>query len=272
MSSPMMRMSAPSELGSSKREPAGNTTPTDPRSRRIRASREGRPCNELGLSAQRRSAACPHLRAPDAPRPGWAHHNIAFRRRQMDAKGTTSIMPDNGYVQVEFRSWQECRARSTLAGCSRRAAPFRLTAFTRRTWRRRQSRCSPRGARSIAARGCAASAPGSPAADGTSPAASVYGDEASHSRLRPVGRPRTSEGWPWELRQEGLPGFPERIGPDGTGGDLSQPCIHRPKRARGRNDNATGPRVRSSHPGWSPYGGCRRRVSRRDLRERHHAR
>jgi hypothetical protein len=51
----------------SKRELAGDTTSTDPRSRRIRESRKGRPCNELGLSAHCLSAACPHLRAPGAP-------------------------------------------------------------------------------------------------------------------------------------------------------------------------------------------------------------
>ena len=56
------------------RELAGDTTSTDPRSRRIRESRKGRPCNELGLSAHCLSTACPHLRAPGAPCPGWAHH------------------------------------------------------------------------------------------------------------------------------------------------------------------------------------------------------
>src|SRR5215207_6481587 len=91
--------SPPFELGSSKRELAGNTTPTDPRSRRIRASRKGRPCNELGLSAQGLLPACPHLRAPGAPRPGWAHHKAAPWREQPDAKGTAGIMPDNGIVE-----------------------------------------------------------------------------------------------------------------------------------------------------------------------------
>src|SRR3984885_8337269 len=62
----------------SKRKLAGNTTSTDPRSRRIRESRKGRPCNELGLSAHCLSAACPHLRAPGAPCPGWAHHIASF--------------------------------------------------------------------------------------------------------------------------------------------------------------------------------------------------
>jgi hypothetical protein len=72
--------------GLTKRELAGNTTSTDPRSRRIRESRKGRPCNELGLSAHCLSAACPHLRAPGAPRPGWAHHNAVLRREQPDEK------------------------------------------------------------------------------------------------------------------------------------------------------------------------------------------
>src|SRR4051794_18601481 len=97
--SPMMRMLAPSERCSSKRELAGHTTPTDPRSRRIRASRKGRPCNELGLSAQRSSAACPHFRAPGAPRPGWAHHKAVLRGEQLDERGTAATMPDNGMVE-----------------------------------------------------------------------------------------------------------------------------------------------------------------------------
>ena len=50
---------APSVPVRSKRELAGNTTSTDPRSRCIRESRKGRPCNELGLSAHCLSAACP---------------------------------------------------------------------------------------------------------------------------------------------------------------------------------------------------------------------
>src|SRR5918993_5968717 len=104
MSSPMMRMPPPFELGSSKRELAGNTTPTDPRSRRIRASRKGRPCNELGLSAQGLLAACPHLRAPGAPRPGWAHHKAAPWKEQPDAKGTAGIMPDNGMAEAFVRT------------------------------------------------------------------------------------------------------------------------------------------------------------------------
>src|SRR5262252_6437626 len=70
----MIRMPVSSVLDGLERELAGNTTPTDPRSQRIRASRKGRPCNEFGLAAQRLLAACPHLCAPDAPCPRWAHH------------------------------------------------------------------------------------------------------------------------------------------------------------------------------------------------------
>ena len=71
-----------------KREPAGNTTPTDPRSQRIRESRQGRPCNEPELAAHGLSAACPHLRAPGAPRPGWAHHMPKSSSTRPDAVST----------------------------------------------------------------------------------------------------------------------------------------------------------------------------------------
>ena len=84
----------------SKRELAGATTSTDPRSRRIRESRKGRPCNELGLSAHCLSAACPHLRAPGAPCPGWAHHIASFpfgnsrttRRRRISYRITARLI------------------------------------------------------------------------------------------------------------------------------------------------------------------------------------
>src|ERR1700735_4222789 len=66
------------------RELAGNTTSTDPRSRRIRESRKGRPCNELGLSAHCLSTACPHLRAPGAPvsRMGSPYRRLPFGNRR----------------------------------------------------------------------------------------------------------------------------------------------------------------------------------------------
>lgn len=82
-----------------RREMADNTTPTDPRSRRIRESREGRPCNELGLSADCLSTACPQLGAPCAPRPGWAHHKAVPLQKQQDEQGATSHIPDNGMVE-----------------------------------------------------------------------------------------------------------------------------------------------------------------------------
>src|SRR5215469_10338010 len=85
------------------RELAGNTTPTDPRSQRIRASRKGRPCNELGLAAQGLSAACPHLCAPDAPCPRWAHHN-SLPRGSGGHQGAEIIMPDNGICERFHRT------------------------------------------------------------------------------------------------------------------------------------------------------------------------
>src|ERR1041385_1070163 len=83
---------------------AGNTTSTDPRSRRIRESREGGPCKELGLAAQGLSAACPHLRAPGAPRPRWAHHSAALQSRAAGRKGTAPHIPDNGICERFHRT------------------------------------------------------------------------------------------------------------------------------------------------------------------------
>jgi len=112
-----MRMPAPSVLVRSKRELAGDTTSTDPRSQRIRESRKGRPCNELGLSAHCLSAACPHLRAPGAPCPGWAHHIAVSFRKQEDNKTPTDHIPDNGkaerFVQTSLREWAYAHAYDT---------------------------------------------------------------------------------------------------------------------------------------------------------------
>src|SRR4029077_16868011 len=80
----------------SKRELAGDTTSTDPRSRRIRESRKGRPCNELGLSAHSLSTTCPHLRAPGAPCPGWAHHIAGSLPETAGQRGADDLIPDNG--------------------------------------------------------------------------------------------------------------------------------------------------------------------------------
>src|SRR5215467_10500625 len=95
------------------RELAGNTTPTDPRSQRIRASRKGRPCNEIGLSAQGLSAACPHLCAPDAPCPRWAHHN-PLRRGSGEHQGAEIIMPDNRSCECRAHSFRAARLLSRL--------------------------------------------------------------------------------------------------------------------------------------------------------------
>src|SRR6516225_6135956 len=98
----MIRIPVPSVL-EVERALAGNTTPTDPHSQRIRASRKGRPCNEIGLSAQGLSAACPHLCAPDAPCPRWAHHN-PLPRGSGGHRAPKIIMPDNGICERLHRT------------------------------------------------------------------------------------------------------------------------------------------------------------------------
>ncbi|MBA7558539.1 hypothetical protein ES708_00143 [subsurface metagenome] len=94
-----------------KRELAGNTTPTDPRSQRIRESRKGRPCNEFGLSAHCLSTACPHLRAPGAPRPRWAHHNAVLRGEQRNEKDPHKYIPDNGQVERMNRTIKDATVK-----------------------------------------------------------------------------------------------------------------------------------------------------------------
>ena len=78
------------------RELAGNTTSTDPRSRRIRESRKGRPCNELGSqpTVYRRPArtfVLPEPRVQD----GLTISPSPFRK-QADSKAPTNHIPDNG--------------------------------------------------------------------------------------------------------------------------------------------------------------------------------
>src|ERR1700684_713869 len=110
ISNPMTRMPAPPSR--SKRELAGDTTSTDPRSRRIRESRKGRPCNELGLSAHCLSAACPHLRAPGAPCPRWAHPiAVSPLAEQADNKAPTDLIPDNGQVERMNRTIKEATVK-----------------------------------------------------------------------------------------------------------------------------------------------------------------
>jgi len=101
----------PSWLGQG-RELAGNTTSTDPRSQRIRESREGRPCNELGLSAHGLKTACPHLRAPGAPRPGWAHHKAVPKQEAAGRIGTADHIPDNGQAERMVRTIKEATVRA----------------------------------------------------------------------------------------------------------------------------------------------------------------
>ena len=110
----MIRMPAPPSLFVQSGELAGDTTSTDPRSRRIRESRKGRPCNELGLSAHCLSAACPHLRAPGAPCPGWARHNAVSLSETGGHRGADNLIPDNGQVERINRTLKDATVKRYL--------------------------------------------------------------------------------------------------------------------------------------------------------------
>ena len=58
-----------------RRELAGDTTTTDSRSQRIRAGRRGGQITSSSSQLMSFRTACPHLRAPGAPCPGWSHHS-----------------------------------------------------------------------------------------------------------------------------------------------------------------------------------------------------
>src|ERR1700719_3138761 len=95
----------------SKRELAGDTTSTDPRSRRIRESRKGRPCNELGLSAHCLSAACPHFVLP-APRvPGGLTISPVSLSETAGQRGADDLIPDNGQVERMNRTIKDATVK-----------------------------------------------------------------------------------------------------------------------------------------------------------------
>src|SRR5215210_2672878 len=52
---------------------------------------QGRPDNGSGSQPIVQASACPHSRAPGAPRPGWAHHKATLQREQRDEKGAETI-------------------------------------------------------------------------------------------------------------------------------------------------------------------------------------
>src|SRR6516162_5407174 len=93
----------------------------------VDAPQKGRPCNELRLSAHCLSAACPHLRAPGAPCPRWAHHNAVSFRKQADSKA-----PRITYRITELSSvsTRPCSTSSTGSPSARRST-------------RRSSSCRP---------------------------------------------------------------------------------------------------------------------------------
>src|SRR5512132_3049465 len=99
MSMPMMAMSVlPSLSLVTKREPAGNTTQTDPRSQRIRESRTGRPDNEIELAAHLPTAACPHFTCSRCPTSRMVAP-YADPPRSAGRQGTSAYIPDNGHVE-----------------------------------------------------------------------------------------------------------------------------------------------------------------------------
>ena len=79
--------------------PAGYTTSTDPRSRRIRESRKGRPCNELGLSSPLSIGGLPAPSCSRRPCPGWAHHIAVSLTGIGGQQGADDHIPDNGIVE-----------------------------------------------------------------------------------------------------------------------------------------------------------------------------
>src|SRR2546425_11326028 len=82
----------------------GHTTPTDSRSRRIRASRRG---GQILTRAHGSSyvTGLPSLRAPRCPGPGWSHHS-ASRTAMTETGGTAPFIPDTNVIErlnEEFR-------------------------------------------------------------------------------------------------------------------------------------------------------------------------
>ncbi len=78
----------------------GHTTPTDSRSRRIRASRRG---GQILTRAHGSSyvTGLPSLRAPRCPGPGWSHHS-ASRTAMTETGGTAPFIPDTNLLERLF--------------------------------------------------------------------------------------------------------------------------------------------------------------------------
>ena len=51
-------------------------------------------------------AAYPHIGAPGAPCPRWAHHKAILRGEQLDNIGTEGILPDNALAVAFVRTIQ----------------------------------------------------------------------------------------------------------------------------------------------------------------------
>src|ERR1700722_17693023 len=105
ISRPMIRMFAGSVSVRSKRKLAGDTTSTDPRSRRIRESRKGRPCTGSQPTVYRRPARTFVLPAPRVP-DGLTISPSPFRE-QPDNEAPTDHIPDNGKIERFWRSLED---------------------------------------------------------------------------------------------------------------------------------------------------------------------
>ena len=78
--------------------------------------RNGAPTISVGegrvsVSAHCLSAACPHLRAPGAPCPGWAHHNAVSLSETAGQQGADDLIPDNGQVERMNRTIKDATVK-----------------------------------------------------------------------------------------------------------------------------------------------------------------
>src|SRR5215510_3143367 len=90
---------------------ADNTTPTDSRSRRNRASRRGGQLTTRARSSSYRSA-CPHLRAPGASVPDGRTIRCGYGKSQQDV-GSALLIPVNNPLE---RIMREIRRRTRVVG------------------------------------------------------------------------------------------------------------------------------------------------------------
>ena len=104
---------------------AGDTTPTDPRSRRNRAGRRGGQLLTRALSSSNTSA-CPHLRAPGAPVPDGLTIRHSSKKLKPVTRApqlsyrlpTRSRAPSRRFATVRSAPRAACRTRPRSPWCS----------------------------------------------------------------------------------------------------------------------------------------------------------